>query len=287
MTPEGMCYDICTYLPTRSSTNVLWYSFLPSSDRWIAFSDFLSNCQKPPGDGLHVYICKRLWKFPKIGVPLNHPFLEDLPLKTIHFGIPHLWKLPSTIYMLTFLALLSGTVKLWTPKNQQHDGHAWCDMLSAGLFCHMSHEVLVFQCWNILKLSASGIHKRIRSTFAFHQLSINLFKIGQSPGAGAQAAQAAQVQTISSWQQPSEFHRPSQTGPLAHPPTCPSAGSNPYLHRHPSLLQRHVVQRYLLPRTVQSKTHQNSKLWIWIWLSAKLFYELYLVYHIHQNWTNS
>ena len=137
MTPEGMCYDICTYLPTRSSTNVLWYSFLPSSDRWIAFSDFLSNCQKPPGDGLHVYICKRLWKFPKIGVPLNHPFLEDLPLNTIHFGISHLWKLPYTIYMLTFLALLSGTVKLWTPKNQQHDGHAWCDMLSAGLF--LSH----------------------------------------------------------------------------------------------------------------------------------------------------
>ena len=77
-------------------------------------------------------------------------------------------------------------------------------------FCHMSHEVLVFQCRNMLKLSASGIHKRIRSTFAFHQLSINLFKIGQSPGAGAQAAQ---VQTISSWQQPSEFHRPYR---LAH-----------------------------------------------------------------------
>ena len=34
-----------------------------------------------------------IWKFPKIGVHLNHPFRWDFPLTTIHLGgTPNFWK---------------------------------------------------------------------------------------------------------------------------------------------------------------------------------------------------
>ena len=29
-----------------------------------------------------------IWRFPKMGVPPNHPFKWDFPLQTIHFGVP-------------------------------------------------------------------------------------------------------------------------------------------------------------------------------------------------------
>ena len=36
-----------------------------------------------------------IWRCPKIGVPLNHPFIDGFFMKqTIHFGYPHVWKPP-------------------------------------------------------------------------------------------------------------------------------------------------------------------------------------------------
>ena len=42
---------------------------------------------------VYVYVCMYLciWEFPKIGVPPNHPFIENSPSQSNHFGYPHIW----------------------------------------------------------------------------------------------------------------------------------------------------------------------------------------------------
>ena len=74
------------------------------------------------------FFVKVVWRFPKIGVPLNHPFLDwDFRLETIHLGV-----------FLCFSLIVWGTPWLWKPPElgpdpdvaQQHNAEA---AASAGL----------------------------------------------------------------------------------------------------------------------------------------------------------
>ena len=48
----------------------------------------------------YIYIYIYIWTFPELGVPPNHPFYQDFPLETIHFGVPPLMETPIYIVCL-------------------------------------------------------------------------------------------------------------------------------------------------------------------------------------------
>ena len=62
------------------------------------------------------HMSKSKWRFPKIGVPPNHPFWWDFPLQTKHFGVPPFME--SLIYQKQNHPLNFGTQNQASTKNK-------------------------------------------------------------------------------------------------------------------------------------------------------------------------
>ena len=64
----------------------------------------------------YTYHIPIIWRFPEMGVALNHPFQEYFPLQSIHFGYPHwnhnsLWGAAQKVDLVDHLGVSIGSLK--------------------------------------------------------------------------------------------------------------------------------------------------------------------------------
>ena len=165
-------------LPVSSKLHIWscpWFSPLASMILFPALSAIhFSDCVSPAVTLQQALRLAKIWRFPKIGVPLKSSILMRFPLETNHFGVPHWWKPPycdrawgccRTAAPLALRRVLrkKGLQFASTGRFPRWNAEQWCDFVvqRAGV------NGTIFSRWAMNKGPVNHIHEILVETYPY------------------------------------------------------------------------------------------------------------------------